>query len=380
MKQDSNKENAVLEDRIEYIYIEHAVVEQDDSSVCIIQGKNKTPVPIASIACLILGPGTSITHRAIEAMADSNCLIVWSGEKMRAFYATGMEENRSSKNFLLQAQYSMDDRLHLNVVRKMYKLRFPDKNMNKMSLEQMRGFEGKRIKELYQQYADLYNVNWNGRIYDRNNWDGQDDINKALTIGNKLLYNVIHAAIVTLGYSPTIGFIHTGTMRSFVYDIADLYKSDIVIPTAFKVVNEGYGDLGSHMRMAVREKMEELKLLKHIVKDLKELFCENVENDYDEGYLWDKNNVVFKWSQSFQIMINAKGSLPARRGGSVTTEQDRELLQFPPCAEGWFCSNRRNGLSDRVPSLRGGVVPIGQLYTGRQKSSLPAGGVVPPHP
>lgn len=296
MKQNGAKENAVLEDRIEYLYIEHAIVEQCDSSVCIIQGRNRTPVPIANIACLILGPGTSITHRAIEAMTDSNCLLVWSGEEMRSFYAVGIEENRTSKNFLFQAKCAMDAKLHLKVVRKMYEMRFPDKNMNRMSLDQMRGYEGKRIKELYQQFACEYNVDWNGRVYDRNNWDGQDDINKALTIGNKLLYNVIHAAIVTLGYSPTIGFIHTGTMRSFVYDIADLYKTNIVIPTAFKVVGRGFTDLGSNIRMSIREKMEEQKLLKHIVHDLKELFGNNdhssTQVSYEQGYLWDLNNTV----------------------------------------------------------------------------------------
>lgn len=284
MKQETLKENAILTDSLEYIYVDCARIDVRDSSVCIIRKNEIIPTPIASIACLLLGPGTTITHRAIEAISDSGCLIVWGGEHARAYYATGIQSERSSKNLLTQAKYWADPVLHMSVVRTMYNERFPDMDMRATSLEQLRGAEGIRMQRLYHEYAEKYHVEWNGRRYDRDSWDEQDQIQKYLSIGNKLLYNVCHAAIVTLGFSPAIGFIHTGTMRSFVYDIADLYKTEVTIPVAFECCAKYVDESG--LRETVRERMQEKHLLKLIEKDLKRLFS----TDSTEGgtlQLWD---------------------------------------------------------------------------------------------
>lgn len=291
MKQNTLKENAMLTDRSAYLYIEHAIVEQESSSISIIQGNRHTPVPIASLCCLLLGPGVSVTHRAIGAIAESGCLVVWVGENYRAFYANGIDENRSSKNFLRQMECATDPVKHLQVVRWMYKQRFPNVNMRGMDLEQMRGAEGKRMKELYQKYADMYQVQWKGRQYD-DEWDSQEPIQQAITVGNKLLYNVCHAAILALGFSPTIGFIHTGTMRSFVYDISDLYKSEIVIPTAFRSVSQTENT--ALFRLRVKNKIEEYDLLSKIGKDLYTMFdiCKSNDKQEDQGYLWAGNQTV----------------------------------------------------------------------------------------
>lgn len=87
MKQNSVKENSTMSERLPYLYVEHAIIEQCDSSVQILQGKDRIPLPVAALGCLVLGPGCSITHRAIEAMCDSGCLLVWSGEHLRTWYA-----------------------------------------------------------------------------------------------------------------------------------------------------------------------------------------------------------------------------------------------------------------------------------------------------
>ena len=165
MRQKTLHENATLTDRQEYLYIEHAIIEQQDSSVCIIQGTAKTPIPIASIGCLILGPGTTITHRAIEAMADSGCLLIWSGEHLRTWYAAGTQSDRSSLHIQTQARCWADKTAHMKIVRWMYAQRFPDLDMRGLSLEQMRGMEGQRVHALYQKYAEQYHVEWSGRIY-----------------------------------------------------------------------------------------------------------------------------------------------------------------------------------------------------------------------
>lgn len=285
MQQKTLKENSILTDKLEYIYIDRARIDLRDSSVCVIRQGESVPLPVASIACLLLGPGTTITHRAIEAISDSSCIVVWSGDHSRTYYATGMEENRSSQNILKQAKYWADPDLHMAVVHAMYAKRFPDMDMRAMTLEQLRGAEGIRMQRVYREYADRYDVGWAGRRYDRDNWDEQDTIQQYLSISNKLLYNVCHAAVVNLGFSPAIGFIHTGLMRSFVYDIADLYKTEIAIPAAFECTKKCID--AAWLREDVRKRMQDRRLLKQIEKDCKKLFSASVEDDTAAQELWD---------------------------------------------------------------------------------------------
>ena len=275
-----------ISSQISFLYIEYARIEQDNSSIIILRKGTKTTIPLMAISCLILGQGTTITHKAIEALQEGQCLVVWSGEQMRTFYASGMQEERSSEHILKQSNYLSDPEKHLLVARRMYQKRFPDKDMGSMNIQNMRGAEGLRMHNLYEQKAKQYNVVWSGRVYNQDNWDDQSDINKALTVGNKLLYNVCHAAILAMGYSPVLGFIHTGTMRSFVYDIADLYKAEIVIDTAFRLLSQGYTNLEEEMRTHVREAMHKQKLLKQLSKDIPALFDEKDVESKQEG-LWD---------------------------------------------------------------------------------------------
>ena len=74
-----------LEDSISYIYIEHAIIERHDSAIIAIQDVGKTPIPIAAMTCLLLGPGTKITHAAIRALCDNGCMAIWCGENGTRF-------------------------------------------------------------------------------------------------------------------------------------------------------------------------------------------------------------------------------------------------------------------------------------------------------
>ncbi len=277
-----------LEDKEEYLYVEKALIEQDDSSICIIQGDKTTPVPICSLACLILGPGTTITHRAIQAVTESRCILIWSGDNLRTFYATGFEKDRTSQNILKQVEHYSDKEKHLQVVRKMYGMRFKDMKTDGLTLEQMRGIEGLRMKEIYQNYSRQIGVQWDGRRYNPGKFTEQSIVNQLLTVGNQLLYNICRGAIYTLGYTPAIGFIHTGHMDSFVYDLADLYKTDIVIPQAFSLAAKNVAD-HKYMRIKCHERMKEIKLLKQISKDIDYLFGE-AGDGYSTG-LWDIDGV-----------------------------------------------------------------------------------------
>ena len=233
------KELPKLRDSISYIYMEHARIDQDALAIMFEVGDGRIPVPVASLTCLMLGPGTTITHAAVKTIAENGCLIVWCGENATRFYASGMGETRSARNTLLQAKLCMDPDKHLSVVRKMYEIRFPQMPTKGLTLEQIRGMEGIRVRQAYQTFSKQYGVKWNKRDYKQKEWDNTDPVNRALSEANAILYSLCQAAIVSLGYSTALGFIHTGKSLSFVYDIADLYKADTTIPAAFEAVSRG---------------------------------------------------------------------------------------------------------------------------------------------
>ena len=282
-----------LRDSISYVYLERAVIEQDGSSVVAVQQDGRIPIPIAAITCLFLGPGTSITHAAIHTIGENGCMVVWCGEDASRFYASGMGETRNSANLLLQAECCIDHQKHMSVVRKMYALRFPGVDMGGMTIQQMRGMEGMRIRKIYEMISKKTGVKWDKRTYKTTSWESADPINRALSEANAMLYGVCHAAIVSMGFSPGLGFIHTGKQLSFVYDVADLYKAETTIPAAFEAVSQ---DVNFHkeLRSLCRKYFVSSHLMERISKDLTELFG-NIDSDNkaaDIGRLWEKNGII----------------------------------------------------------------------------------------
>lgn len=284
-----------LRDSISYIYFEHAIIEQKDSSIVAIKKEGQIPVPVASLTCLMLGPGISITQSAIKTAAECGCMIVWCGEYADKFYAVGVGETRSAKNMLLQAQLCMDADKHMRVVRRMYEIRFPKINCENMTLQQIRGMEGIRVRKSYQIAAKRFGIDWKKRDYKQENWDEADPVNRALSSANAVLYSICQAAIVSLGYSPALGFVHTGKMMSFVYDIADLYKADTTIPASFEAAKYDPVDIEHQVRISCRRYFSNIRLLKRIAKDIAWIFEED-ENEQLEalsvGKLWEQGEDI----------------------------------------------------------------------------------------
>jgi len=256
--------------------------------------QGKTPVPCAALTLLMLGPGTTITHAAIRALADNGCLVAWTGDEGVRMYALGQGEARYARNILRQAWLCSHRALRLGVVMQLYRMRFAEVLNQSLSLEQIRGMEGVRVRQTYARASAETGVPWAGRSYRRDKWDHADPINRALSAANSCLYGVCHAAIVSAGYSPALGFIHTGKMLSFVYDVADLYKTEITIPVSFHVVAEGTENLESRVRHACRDYFPAVRLLQRVVPDLERaLGTPDMSADYDfdsdpaaPGSLW----------------------------------------------------------------------------------------------
>ncbi|BAD39648.1 type I-E CRISPR-associated endonuclease Cas1e [Symbiobacterium thermophilum] len=288
-----------VRDSWSYLYVEHARIDQEDKGICIHDAKGRVHVPCASLSLLMLGPGTSVTHAAVMAMVEAGCLVAWCGEQGVRFYAQGMGETRSAVNLMQQARFWADPQRRMQVVRRMYEMRFGEPLDPSLSLRQIRGKEGARVRTAYARASETYGVPWSGRNYDRNDWDRSDPVNRALSAANACLYGVCHAAIVAAGYSPALGFIHTGKMLSFVYDVADLYKTEITIPAAFMEVAKGVQRLESRVRHRCRDLFAERRLLERIVTDLARLFDldPNPEPEVDlevalPGDLWDPEGPV----------------------------------------------------------------------------------------
>ncbi|MCI0554517.1 MAG: type I-E CRISPR-associated endonuclease Cas1e [Anaerolineae bacterium] len=277
-----------LRDSLSYLYVEHAVLNQKDHAIEYIrEDEGRVMIPVASLSVLLLGPGTKITHAAIRTLSDNGCAVVWVGEDGTKFYAQGTGETRRSYHLLRQAEFSCDPQKRLGVVRRMYQKRFPEPLAEDLTLEQIRGMEGARVRSSYYQASHEYNVEWHGRSYDRGNWGNSDPVNRALSAANALLNGLCHTAIVSGGYSSALGFIHTGKQLSFVYDIADLYKAEVTIPLAFQIVAEATEKVEARVRAACREKFRTAKLMERVLPDIDSLLEIDPQSaaeagDYDE--------------------------------------------------------------------------------------------------
>ena len=212
-----------IKDRYPFIYLERGRLEIDDSSVKWIDSEgNLVRLPVATLNTILLGPGTSVTHEAIKVMAAANCNISWVGEDSMLFYAVGQSPTVDSRNLKYQAEMASDKKKRLDVARRLFSRRFPGEDISNKTLQQLMGMEGNRVRALYQEKAEQYQVGWKGRSYIPGKFEMGDLTNQILTSLNAALYGILTSAIYSMGYSPRIGFIHSGSPLPFVYDMAEL--------------------------------------------------------------------------------------------------------------------------------------------------------------
>ena len=283
-----------VKDRMTFLYLEHCTLERQDGAITVTDEKGVIHIPAAAISVLLLGPGTRVTHRAMELMGDTGVGVVWVGEHGVRYYAHGRPLTTRANLLIRQAELVSNTRKHLDVVRKMYQLRFPDENVAHLTMQQLRGREGSRVRNVYRAYAKETGVAWNGRVYNPDDFSSGDAVNQALSAGHACLYGLAHAVIVALGCAPGLGFIHVGHERSFVYDIADLYKSEITIPIAFQTAAEAPEDLPAIVRRRVRDAMVSARILERMVHDIRWLLSPAEESMEPEEaiYLWDNQRGV----------------------------------------------------------------------------------------
>lgn len=261
-----------LRDSLSYLYVEHMRVEQEASAIALYDKEGRVDVPVAALGVLMIGPGVSITSAAVRALVENGCSIVWIGEDGVRCYAQGMGETHSANHIMRQARLLCHEETHMEVVWRMYEYRFGYRLDRSLSLNQVRGMEGARMRDVYAQESERTGVPWEGRRWGIGAWERSDPINRAISAANACLNGICHAALVSGGYSTALGFIHVGNQLSFVYDVADLYKTEITIPLAFDIVAESTENVERRVRMRCREVFREHHLLSRILPDVDALF------------------------------------------------------------------------------------------------------------
>jgi CRISPR-associated protein Cas1 len=258
-------------DRWSYLYLEMGRLDVDADSLAFHQGDDAVPVPIDQLALVMLGPGSTVTHAAVKALSRNNCLLVWTGQDGIRLYAASTGGTYSARRVIRQAQLVSDDKTRLKVAWRMYRFRFKEAIHEEVTLQQIRGMEGIRVRRAYAMAGEKYGVEWKGRRYNQDDWSKGDPVNRALSAANACLYGICHAAILSAGYSPALGFIHTGKMLSFVYDIADLYKTELTIPVSFRVAAQSPPELERAVRMECRKAFCDFRLMERMLPDIAEV-------------------------------------------------------------------------------------------------------------
>lgn len=262
-----------VKDKYPFIYLERGRLEIDDSSIKWIDCENNVvPLPVATLNALLLGPGTSITHDAVKTATAANCSICWVGEDSLLFYAAGFLLTADTRNMKKQMELAAHPEKSLEVARRMFARRFPGAELAGKNLKEMMGMEGHRVRSLYQQKAEEYQVGWKGRKFVPGKFETSDITNQILTASNAALYGILCSGVHSLGYSPHIGFIHSGSPLPFVYDLADLYKEHLCIDLAFMLTRDLAGRYNKQkVAAAFRERVIKMDLLARLADDINDV-------------------------------------------------------------------------------------------------------------
>ncbi|MDA0564160.1 type I-E CRISPR-associated endonuclease Cas1e [Streptomonospora sp. S1-112] len=286
-----------IADSLSFLYLENVRVVQDDTGVCAQVVKadgtvDRVHIPVAALSCVLMGTGTSATQPAMATMARHGATVLWTGAGGVRLYAAAQSSELTTHWLERQARAWADDTARLAVATRMYALRFATEVPPGTTLAQLRGLEGQRMKVLYQMLAERHRLRGFKRNYDPHNWDEQNPVNQALSAANTALYGVVHAAILALGCSPALGFVHSGKQHAFVYDVADLYKAEHTVPLAFALHKSARPERDARWRL--REQFRLYRLMPTIVADIQRLLAPELEVEADEGaenpelvHLWD---------------------------------------------------------------------------------------------
>nr|NLD41440.1 type I-E CRISPR-associated endonuclease Cas1 [Actinomycetales bacterium] len=298
-----------VRERLSFVYVERCIVHRSSNAITVSNAEGVVHLPSATLSVLLLGPGCRVTHHAMMLLGESGTSAVWVGEGAVRYYAHGSSLARSTSLLIRQAEVVSNRRQRLAAARHMYSMRFPGEDVSTLTMQQLRGREGARVRRAYRAESQRSGVPWDRREYDPANFSGGDPVNQALSAANFALYGVVHAVVVSLGLAPGLGVVHTGQHRSFIYDIADLYKAETSIPVAFDVARDTPEDVGPETRRAMRALLHERRIIERAVDDIQAILGVPIDEALEASYveIWDSegfnlasgmNYAEAEWSSS----------------------------------------------------------------------------------
>ena len=91
-----------MKNRVSMIFLEYGLIDVKDGAFVLIDKTGvRTHIPVGSVACIMLEPGTRVSHAAVKLAADVGTLLVWVGEAGVRLYSSGQPGGARSEPFVV---------------------------------------------------------------------------------------------------------------------------------------------------------------------------------------------------------------------------------------------------------------------------------------
>lgn len=284
-------------DRVSFLYIDRCLVRQDRTGVVAVRKEedndaeaetgaiySRIQLPVAGLAVLCLGPGTSISNAAITSYTRSGCSVIFSGANGVNAYSHATPLTSSARWAIAQAKLIASDEFQKVAAVKLYKRQFGLEDMPGSNIESMRGMEGRLMRNAYRTEAKKAKI----RGFKRDTEAG-DPVNVGLNIANSIMYGLAATACTALGVNPALGIIHRGDIRALLYDLADLYKASTVVPLVFAHANDL--DPITSIRKALRVEIKKKRILEGMLDALMDVLRPHLPERDDDRLIGEGEQV-----------------------------------------------------------------------------------------
>ena len=232
-------------------------------------------IPFQGVSCIILEPGTSVTHDVFRLAARHGCGLMAVGDGgVRVYTAPPTMPDRSDLA-RMQARAWADPAARMQIAGSMFRMRFgsvpPARN-----LDELRGLEAARMRAAYKLVGSRFGIAWERRRFDRSNPTGADEPNQAVNHAATSVYACATVAVHSVGAIPQLGFVHEDSGNSFSLDIADLFRLTVTLEVAFSALKEFRQGKSPSLERSVRKTasatFRKRSLVSDMIDRIKELF------------------------------------------------------------------------------------------------------------
>lgn len=258
-------------ERSPFLVVERGRLQAEDHCILLIREEDEIEIPVAMFSSILIEPVVTVTHEAVKLAAEHGTLLVWTGEAGVRVYSAGMPGGKHAGRLVQQVKIHVNSVARMDAAKRLYSLMFAEGMPDTRSIDKLRGVEGSRVKNLYQQIAKDKGVDWSGRS------NAATALQDAIGFATSCLYGLSEAVILAAGYSPAIGIVHSGYPRSMVFDLADTVKFRTVIPAAFEIYRESDIDTRNRVRRRCRDLFREQKTAESLFDNLFEILGRDVD-------------------------------------------------------------------------------------------------------